>query len=299
MYLFQKMDELSLYGDSRKVIADFILEKRSKINQYTMQEIAEMTYTSKTTLVRFAQALGYQGWKDFLRDFTEEAYHQDRYFSDIDPNVPFTEDDTEEDIINKISSLQVESILDTADLIDVSNLKNAVDIILKAKSIVLFGLSPNSIIGELFRRKMLAIGINVTVPRVDEGGAYASILTSLDCAIIISYAGNQEVRSPMKYLSLMERNEVQLIGITGGGDNYIRNHIDCVLTISSHERLYSKIASFATEMSITTILNFLYACCFKRNFKQNWEYKQSRFSALEVERIATLREMRENQSEWE
>lgn len=294
MYLFQKIDEFTLYGDSRKIIADFLLHQRGKINQYTMQEVAEITHTSKTTLVRFAQMLGYGGWREFLKDFIEEAYHQDRYFSDIDPNVPFTEEDTTQDIVNKISSLQIESILDTADLIDIPTLEHVVDIILSSRYIVLFGLSPNSIIGELFRRKMLAIGINVTVPRVDEGGAFASSLTEKDCAIVISYAGNQEIRRPMKYIPFMERNNVSLIGITGGGDNYIRNHIKCVLTISSHERLYSKIAGFATEISIDTILNLIYACCFKRDYKKNWNYKQTCFSELEVERTATSLEMKEN-----
>lgn len=293
MYLLQKIDEMTLYSDSRRAVASFILEKRSKLDQYTLQEIAEQTYTSKTTLVRFAQSLGYHGWREFLQAFLEEAHHQDSYFSDIDPNRPFVETDTTEDIINRISSLQVESILDTADLIDIPTLETAVDTILEAGRIVLFGLSPNSLMGELFRRKMLTIGITVTVPRVDEGGAFACALTDKDCAIVISYAGNQEVRSPMKFIPIMERNRVQLIGVTGGGNCYIREHCGCVFTISSRERLYSKIAGFSTEMSIMTILNVLFSCCYKRNYRENWEYKLSNFSVLESERNPTLTEMRE------
>lgn len=293
MYLVQKIDEMMLYSDSRKTIASFVLEKRSKINQYTLQQIAEATFTSKATLVRFAQSLGYKGWREFVSAFVEETYHQDSFFSDIDPNIPFSEEDSTEDVINKISSLQVESILDTADLIDTKTLEKAVDIVTGARQIVIMGLSPNSLVAETFRRKMLAIGIIVTIPRVDEGGAFANALGKEDCAIVISYAGNQEIRSPMKFIPIMEKNEVQLIGITGGGSNYIRNHIECVFSMSTRERLYSKIAGFSTEMSIVTILNILFSCCFKKNYKKNWDYRLSRFSVLEEDRDATLTEMKE------
>lgn len=294
MYLFQKLDEMMLCSDSRRTIADFILKKRGKLGQYTLQEISELTYTSKTSLVRFAQTLGFRGWREFLQEFLEEAHHQDSYFSDVDPNLPFTEEDSTEDIINRISSLQVESILDTADLMEITTLERAVEIMIRSDRIILFGLSPNSLVGEAFRRKMLAIGIVVTIPRTDEGGAFACALTEKDCAIVISYAGNQLARSPMKFIPIMERSNVSLIGITGGGSNYIREHIDCVFTMSSRERLYSKIAGFSTEMSITTILNILFSCYYKKNYQTNWEYKLSHFAVLEAERNATLSEMREN-----
>ena len=296
MNVLQRVDEMTLFGDTRGVIARFVLEKRSSISRYTLQEIAEQTFTSKTTLVRFAQALGYKGWREFLQAFLEKAYHQDSYFSDIDPNIPFSETDPAEDIINKISSLQVESILDTADMIQIPVLKKAVEILMRSDRIAVLGLSPNSLCGELFRRKMLAIGITVTVPRVDEGGAYACALTERDCAIVISYAGNQEVRSPMKFVPIMEKHKVPLIGITGEGENYIRRHMDCVFTMSSRERLYSKIAGFSTEMSVITILNILFSCCFQRNYKANWDYKLSNASVLESERNATVRQMREAES---
>jgi len=88
----------------------------------------------------------------------EEIYHQENHYSDIDPNYPFSEQDSTLDIIQKISNLQVESILDTADLIDIKTLEQAVDIILGSNKIAVFGLSPNSSMAALFRRKMQAIG---------------------------------------------------------------------------------------------------------------------------------------------
>lgn len=297
MYLFQKIDELTLYNDSRKVIAEFIINKKSKISKYSMQEIAELTFTSKPTLSRFAKTLGFSGWREFLQAFIEEVYYQESHYSDIDPNLPITDKDTTENIINKISSLQVESILDTADLIDETILERAVDILQQSNRIVIFGLSPNSLLAEPFRRKLQTIGIMAVIPNIDEGGLFANSLTKNDCAIVISYAGNQVDNEPMRFIQTMKENEVGLIGITSGGNNYIREQLDCVLTISSRERLYSKIAGFSTEMSILTIFNILYSCYFARNYKRNLDYKIEKSSVLEIGRNPTLYELRENDSD--
>ncbi len=293
--LVDRIDAMILQNDSRQAIASFILEKRSKINQYTLQEVADETFTSKSTLVRFAQSLGFKGWREFTAAYIEETSHKDSFFSDIDPNIPFTATDSYKDIVSKISSLEVESILDTADLIKEKTMAQAVDRLLDARQIVIIGLSPNTLAAELFRRKMLTIGIIVTIPRMDECGAFASAMTEEDCVIMISYAGNQENRSPMKYLSILEHNNVPMIGITSDSHNYIRDHIDCVFSMSSRERLYSKISGFTTEMSLITILNALFSCVFAKDYEKNWTYKKDTFSVLEEDRNATIHEMRENE----
>lgn len=298
MYLFQQVEEaFMLYDDSKKKVAEFILQKRSKVTNYSMQEIAEATYTSKPTLVRFAQALGYAGWKEFMKAFVEEAYYQDSHFSDIDPNYPFTKFDSTKNIISKVSDLQVESILDTADLLEPKALDEATDMLLNARHITLFGISPNNLLGELFRRKMESVGKLVYVSSVDESGMLSASLTSADCAIVISYSGNNENREPMRFIGRMKEKQVNMIGITSGGSNYIREHISCVLTISSRERLFSKISGFSTEASILNILNILYSCCFARDYEKNLQYKIDNSKNFEFRRKASLMDMKEDGTE--
>ena len=68
-------------------------------------------------MVRFAKALGFSGWKEFLKAFWEEQSYQEQHYTDIDANYPFDADSSRQDIINQLCSLQVESLLDTADLL--------------------------------------------------------------------------------------------------------------------------------------------------------------------------------------
>ena len=159
MTLQQRVEELTMtYGNSsKKVIGEFILRKKGCPNEYTIQEIADETYTSKAALVRFAKSLGYGGWKEFVKEFAAEQHYQESHYSDIDPNFPFVEGDSTRDIIQKMSSLQVESILDTADLLDPRMIEKMAELLMKSNRVAVFGMNPNLLLGELFHRRRMTI----------------------------------------------------------------------------------------------------------------------------------------------
>lgn len=299
MYLFQKIEEQAArHNDARKYIGDFLLLEKRNVGKYSMQQIAEKTYTSKTTLFRYAQGFGFSGWKEFINEFLEEVHYSESHYSNVDPNLPFMPNDTTKEIVEKITKIQMESLEETVNQLDIDALNLAVDRILGARRyIVLFGISPNNLLGRIFKRKLESIGILMTVASMDESGMISSALEEGDCAIIVSYSGNNELREPMRYVQELKEKKVKLIGITGGGSNFIRQTIDCVLTISSRERLYSKISNFTTEESIMHLFNLLYANCFARSFDQNYTHKVYNSKRLEYRRNASLYNMQEG--EWE
>jgi len=295
MYLFEKIEGIIMRNNtSNKIIGEFVLREKDKLNSYSMQEIANFTYTSKPTLVRFAKAVGFLGWKEFMKAFVEESFYEKKHYSDISPNFPFDKTDSTKEVITKLTRIQVESVLDTADLMNIEILERAVDILLSSNRIAMFGYSPNIFMEELFRRKMLTIGRLVDVISIEEGGTTSAALKENDCAIIISYSGSNKNSQPMGFINKWKENNVSMIGITSVGDNYIRDQIDCVLTISSRERLYSKISGFATEESIMHILNILYSCYFARNYQENISFKIKNSKEFEQNRITDLNNMKEN-----
>lgn len=241
MYLFQKIEEMMMrYEDARKTIGDFVLKEQKDLHKYTIGEIAEKTYTSKSTVTRFAKTLGYSGWKAFMKDFVAEQRYQMENQGNADANFPFEKGDSTEVIMRRIKQVQIESIEDTYNLMEPAMVDLAVEHLLNARHIVIFGLSPNIYLGELFRRKMVTIGKQVDIAGLGETGIISRTLTEQDCAIVISYSGNNEYAEPAIHIKTMLSNHVPVIGITSGGDNYIRKSLNCVLTMSSRERLYTK-----------------------------------------------------------
>lgn len=258
-----------------------------------MRKVAEKTFTSKPTLTRFAKSFGFTGWKEFAHALEEEARYQSSHFCGTDPNLPFGEDDDARTIIQRIADLQVESILDTADQINPAELERAAKLVLSARQVVIFAMSPNSLVAALFKRKMESIGMLVHIAAIDEIGTTARAMGADDCAIVISYSGNNPGREPMSVLETLREAGAGIIGITSGGDNYVRRSATVSLTISSRERLFSKIANYSTEISVMHILDLLFSCCFACDYQRNLERKIEGSRALEYRRSASLSDMRE------
>lgn len=296
MLLFQKVEEVAhQYSDARRVIGEFLLAEKDRLEECSMQEIADRTFTSKSSLVRFAKTVGYSGWKSFIKDFLAECHYEATHYSDIDPNFPFAEGEGLRDIVYKLCNLQVESLLDTADQMDIKQLERAVDLLCAARQIAVLGQPPNSYVANLFKRKMLSIGRPILLYEGGDLGLLAHSLGAQDCAILISYTGNNEKRIPLNMIPLLKEHAVPILAITGLGDNLLRQQADCVLSMSSRERIYSKISTFATEESIGYILNVLFAGCFARNYQANLQYKIDA-SKLTEKRFSSYSDIREEKS---
>lgn len=296
MYLYQQIEEVILqYNDTRRTIGEFVLNEKMNLHHMSMSEIAQKTYTSKATLVRFAKTIGFSGWREFTTAFMEEALYEQKNQAKVDPNFPFQENDANETVAKNIGALQSDSISDTLNILDEKMLDKAVDILLNAKTITFFCISPYIYLAELFRRKMLTIGTRIEIANPLEASLTTQLLTEKDCALLISYSGNNEALEPISHINALKKRGVKIIGLTSGGQNYMSKNVDCVLTMSSRERLYSKISNFATEESVYLLLNILFACYFKHNYQLNSDHKIFNAKEIERQRFSTLNNIRENQ----
>lgn len=117
MFLFQRIEEVMMeYSDARHAVGEFIIREQKNVYKYTVGEIAERTYTSKVTVVRFAKAMGYDGWKEFMKDYIEEIQYQKAHENDLDYNFPFKQGERLPDIMDRIQQVQIASIEETRDL---------------------------------------------------------------------------------------------------------------------------------------------------------------------------------------
>lgn len=270
-----------LPASSKTSIALFLLEHLDTIEQFSLDELAHATYTSKASLVRFAQSLGYKGWTDFFRALLAERYYSDTHYSSIDHNLPFAPEDDSSAIIQHIATIQKESIQDTADRLLPHDVETAVHLLQTKSRIVLFGLSPNEYLAQLFRRKMLTLGRSIEVARAGEFGLMAASLTSEDVAILISYSGLTESTETLKVLPILQEGQVPIIGLTGAKGSSLRQAAQVTLTICSREDLVHKIGNFSTEESILFLLNTLYAVYFKADYAAHYQQKLSLSKQLE------------------
>ena len=288
MLIIQKIEQLYIrYDDSRMAVSEFLIRERRKLNQYSMQSIADRTYTSKSTLVRIAKHLGFHGWSDFIKAYTEETIYLDSHSSITDVNIPFQKDDTCLQVAGEITSLKTSSLEETLHLLNDQDLNQAVSLLQNADRICFMGISVNQYLGELFQHKMLLIGKPVEIVTQAEMKFLASTLTPKDLALIVSYSGNDVNQMPTTNLALLKEQGVPILGITSLGTNLLRESGTYTLSIASRERLYSKIASYATETSIGLLLDVLYSCYFQQNYDQNMQHKLDMSRRIEQHRYST------------
>lgn len=294
MLIHQKIEQMIHdYDDARRTVGIFLIKEQHRIQNYSMQNIADETFTSKTTLVRVAKILGYSGWNEFIKKYKEEIIYLESHVNDVDVNIPFQEEDTFMQVAGKLNALKKNAIQETLELLDESEIKKAVDLLYNAKRICIFGVSVNYYLALLFQHKMLQIGKNVEIVNQSEMKFQSYSLTKGDCAIIISYSGNDESRMPTALLDILHKNEVSIIAITSLGQNLLKELSTVALSITSREKLYSKINSFSTEASISFLLDILYACYFNLNFKKNLEYKIKMSQEVEIKRSSTSEGIKE------
>lgn len=254
---------------ARQSIADFLVQEGSGIKNLTMSEVADLTFTSKPSLVRFAKALGFDGWRSFRLAYVEAVERSERDRVTIDPNYPFVEGDTLSTVLNNVSALEHQALGEARADIDEEALLEAARRIVAAKTLVFFGLAPNSYYGELFAFKLLSLSKTCLVPDEAEWEVLARGLGEGDCAIICSYSGVGPQRPPVSLVTPLKAQHVPIVAITNSGSNWLKQESDCVLSFVPREHYYGKISGYYSETCVSFILDALFSACFAADYAEN------------------------------
>ncbi|WP_318504111.1 MurR/RpiR family transcriptional regulator [Bacillus sp. T3] len=269
MLLTEKMKE-DIFSSSERDIIDYLFKQRENIKDKTTKQISKETYTHPSTLIRIAKKLGYSGWIELKNSFLDEIYYLNRHFSSIDANYPFDEHDSVMTVANKMALLNQNTISDTLSLINYDDLQRATNMLDTAAHIKVFSMNHNLLICYDFKTKMNRIRKHVSLCTVDP--QFEAVNSNSEtCAIVISYSGESD--DIVSLLPFLKRKKIPIIALTSIGENTLTKYADCILRITTRERLYSKIGSFTTNDSICFLLDVLYASVFSKDYKKNLEFK--------------------------
>ncbi|MCU5332243.1 MurR/RpiR family transcriptional regulator [Bacillus wiedmannii] len=269
MLLIEKMKE-DIFSSSERAIIVYLFKQRENIKDKTTKQISKETYTHPSTLIRIAKKLGYSGWVELKNSFLGEIEYLNSHFSSIDANYPFDDQDSIMTVANKMALLNQTTISDTLSLLNHDDLQRATNMLDKAAHIKVFSMYHNLLICHDFKSKMNRIRKHVSLCTIDPH--FEAVNSNIEtCAIVISYSGESE--DIVGLLPFLKRKKVPVIALTSIGENTLTKYADCILRITTREKLYSKIGSFSSNESICFLLDLLYACVFSEDYKNNLEYK--------------------------
>ncbi len=123
------------FTDSEKLITSFIMENPEKVYNLQINDLAKILNISTPTVFRFAQKLGFKGFKDFKVELIKDIA--------IEFNISFNQTDSGDDLKNNtvnIFNKVIENLKETSNFIDYNQLKQAVYHLRKAKRIIFFAI---------------------------------------------------------------------------------------------------------------------------------------------------------------
>lgn len=296
MLITQRLEEADHLSHTEQSIAKYILTNPWVIEKMSTTKLSKKTYTSPSSLVRLAQKLGFKGWNDFKTAYLQEVQYLSTHFQRVDPNIPFTTKDSIMNIASKIALLETESIQDTLSLLHHDDLQLAIKYLLQTDIINIYGLSSIPTLTHDFKHKMGRINRTVNICNENSEFLYqAAFSDAKTCSIIISYSG--ESTAIVQVAKFLKQTKSPIIVITSIGDNTLKQYAHCILTISTREKLYSKIASYSSGESIHFLLDVLYSCVFASAYQKHWDQKVSMSKKIEKQRRTSISIMKEDGDE--
>lgn len=260
------------FSESEKEIAKYILNHGETVLSMSVKELAKHTYTSPATIVRLCKKIGLEGYNDFKIKYSAELQYDLQHTDRIDVNFPFQKDDSHPLICHKLASLSQEVIADTVKLIDFNQLHQIVDLIYHYPTIDIYG-SGNSLLAAMsFQHKMMRISRDVNLRVLHGEQIFMSYNTNPDrIGMIISYSG--ETNEVIQIAQTLKEKKTPLIVLTSIGDNRLSHYADYILNIGSREKIFTKIAPFASQISMEYLLNVIFSCLFQKDYEQNIQNK--------------------------
>lgn len=262
------------FSESEKEIARYILNHGDDVLSMSVKELAKNTYTSPATIVRLCKKIGLEGYNDFKIKYSAELQYDLHHSNRIDVNFPFEKKDTHPMICHKLASLSEEVIADTIKLIDFDQLEKIVDLLYQSHDIDIYG-SGNSLLAAMsFQHKMMRIARNVNLKALHGEQVFLSYNSDEKrIAVIISYSG--ETHDLIQIAQILKEKKTPIIVLTSIGDNHLSHYADYILNIGSREKIFTKIAPFASQVSMEYLLNVIFSCVFQKDYDQNIQNKIS------------------------
>jgi DNA-binding MurR/RpiR family transcriptional regulator len=251
--LKENVEELSR---TEKIVAEYILGNLDEIGSLSIHELAEKTDVSTSAIIRMARAIGYQGYKDVKKDLIA-AIALDRQNKTFTGN-EIEKDDSFEDIVHKITQMNIQSLLDTESIMSISQLKQAVALMKQADHILLYGLGASFIAAKDLYLKLVRINKTCLLNEdwhLQLVSAYNS--KPSDVAIVFSYSG--QTHECIACMNELRINQTPIIAITRCVDTPVSQLADINLYTTSNESLFRS-AAMSSRISSLGIVDILYTC---------------------------------------
>ncbi|CAM3214983.1 MurR/RpiR family transcriptional regulator [Lactiplantibacillus plajomi] len=203
----------NLSATDRK-IADYIIQAPVKTAAQSISDLAAAVGVSTATISRFVKRISFNSFRDFSRELTaaQPAEPAATAFQDVEKQATFKG-------IARSTFNSIQSSLDqTSQVMTEADLKQAVHLLLHAKTIAFYGLGGSAVAALDGYHKFVRTGINCSHNAdYDMQLMQAAQMTDQDVAVVISHTGRNQ--QTLQIMATLEAQKVPVIALTSFGNS--------------------------------------------------------------------------------
>lgn len=263
---------------NEKKIYEFIENNRRDIIHMSVADAAEYCGVSEPAIVRYAQKLGYKGYQAMKISIAQEAIEpEQQIYSHL------TKGDTIPTIVDKIIDSNIQSLKDTSNVLNREHIDDAVNLILRCRRLLFFGVGGSGCIAMDGQHKFLKIGyLAMAFSDSNLQAMTASVLTPEDVVVAISHSGAS--KDILMALEIARNSGAKTIAITNYGRSPIVDSAEVVLFTSSNETAFNSDA-LSSRIAELTIIDMLYIGVSYKRYDESYAKILKTRKALDATKI--------------
>lgn len=242
----QKYQRLS---KGQKLIAEFILKHYDKAAFMTAAKLGSSVNVSESTVVRFANELGYEGYPELQKALQEIIKTKLTTVQRIELSNDIIND---ADTLKSVLKADIENIRSTLEKINNDTFNEIVDKILKAKRIYIIGLRSSTALAEFLGFYLNFILDNVRVVTYGISDVFEQLLRLDKDDLIIGIGFPRYSTRTVEVLKYAKNNGADVVAITDSLLSPLASHADYTLLAQSN--MASFVDSLVAPMSVINAL---------------------------------------------
>ena len=265
--LLKLREQSQSFSNAEREVAGYIIDNPQIVVDMSVHELARHTFSSASTVVRLCTHTGYSGYREFRKAITQELAQREE--SKRTEQKQILRSDSLEDIINKVTWLNVKSLEETRLLLDVDVLRECVEMVRKARVIYLFGMGASLCAAKDAYLKFLRLN-KLCVINEDWHSQLlqARNATQEDLALVISYSGATE--EMVECMRELKANKTPIIAITRCVQSPVSELADQKLYTAANESLFRS-GAMSSRMSQLNVVDILYTALANGEYEQSME----------------------------
>lgn len=250
----------------QKLIAQYILNNYDKVAFMTACKLGETVGVSESTVVRFANALGYSGYPKLQAALQELIKNKLTTVQRVEMANDYSDENT---ILNKILKGDIDNIRETLEEIDGEAFQEATARLLKARKIYILGMRTSFVVAQYLGFYLGIILDNVHTVRMDMGDAFEQIVRIGEDDVVIAFSFPRYSKKSFQLVKYAKEKGAYVISITDSLFAPIASESDNTLIVKSN--MASFVDSLVPAMSVANALAVAVGMKEKEDIKEHFD----------------------------